>query len=131
MIKLTIYMEPVGKARARTVRRGAKIITYTPDKTTHAENLIRDKVMDIGEKFDHGTPIQVTATFYRTRPKSVKAKVLYPTSRPDIDNFMKLLLDSLEGFAYDNDSQITTVLCKKRFGAPPRIELMIQEEKEL
>lgn len=33
MIQLTFYLEPCGKARARTTIQGGKAWTYTPDKT--------------------------------------------------------------------------------------------------
>ena len=107
MIHAVIYMEPVGKARARTVRRGNKVISYTPDKTSHAENLIRDKVMEIGKKFEPGIPLCLIAIFYRTRPKSTKKTMELPVTRPDWDNYGKLLTDALEKFLYENDSQIT------------------------
>jgi len=125
-MKLTIYMEPVGKGRPRAVRRGKKVVTYTPDKTAHAENLIRDKALELGEKFPPHTPLKAKLIFYRTKPKSSKFRL--PVTRPDWDNLSKLVSDSLEGFAYDNDSQITTAFIAKRWGEPARIEITLEEE---
>ena len=128
---ITIYVEPIGKARPRFgISKQGKKYAYTAPKTAHAENLIRDKVMQFGEYFERDTPLAITAVFFRERPKSLKKSVILPISRPDCDNYEKLLLDSLEKFVYANDSQITTAIIKKRFGAPPRIELTIEEEKE-
>jgi len=136
VLEATIYMEPVGKARARTVRtKGGKVMSFTPDKTAAAENLIRDKIMGLGIKFPSGVPIRMTATFFRSRPKSRK-KDLLPTTRPDLDNYVKLLTDAMEKFAYDNDSQITTLIVKKRFvdskkrfaDSTPRIHVIIEED---
>jgi Holliday junction resolvase RusA-like endonuclease len=127
-IETVIYVEPVAKARARTVKtKGGKIISFTPRKSAHAEALIREHVMSLG-KFEAGIPLRLEATFYRDRPKSLPKRVKLPMSRPDIDNYTKLLTDALEKFVYANDSQITTALIKKRFGAPPRIELVLEEE---
>lgn len=130
-IDAIILMEPVGKARARTVRtRLGKSITYTPGETVHAENSIRDQIMGLGLKFPSGTPIHLEAIFYRSRPKSRKKDDL-PVTRPDIDNYTKLLTDALEKFCYDNDSQITTLEVKKRYAAnwdPPRIHLIMEED---
>jgi len=53
-----------------------------------------------------------------------------PVSRPDYDNYAKLLTDALEKFVYKNDSQITRAIIKKRFGSPPRIELTIEEDTD-
>jgi len=127
-MKTTIYVEPVGKARPRSTVRKGRVITYTPQKTAHAENLIRDKTMGLGRYFERGTPLELTAVFFRDRPKSTKKDVRLPVTRPDWDNYGKLLTDALEKFVYANDSQITTALIKKRFGSPPRIELEIEED---
>lgn len=129
MIKVTILMEPMGKGRPRFARRGKHVVAYTPSKTAHAENLIRDKVMALEMGYPREVPLVLEATFYRSRPKSTKKKVVLPVTRPDWDNYGKLLTDALEKFAYDDDGQITTAIIKKRFGSPPRIELRIEEDK--
>ena len=132
MIKDTIFIEPVGKARPRMARRGNKVITYTPQKTAHAENIIRDHVMAQQHQFfGKDIPLVLVATFYRPRPKHLPKRFIFPTTRPDWDNYGKLLADSLEAFVYANDSQITTALIQKRFGSPPRIELIIEEEAKV
>ena len=136
VLEVTIYMEPVGKARARTVRtKGGKVMSFTPDKTAAAENMIRDKIMGLGVKIPSGVPIRLTATFYRSRPKSCK-KLELPVSRPDLDNYVKLLTDAMEKFAYDNDSQITSLNVKKRYVNPdfpgpasPCIQLLLEPDE--
>lgn len=130
-IETTIYVEPVAKARARAmISKGGKRYSYTPQKTAHAEAMIRDKLLELGEGFADKTPIRLEATFYRVKPKSMPKRVKLPVSRPDLDNYFKLLIDSLEKFVYANDSQITTALIKKRFGSPPRIMLKLEEDNE-
>ena len=129
-MEIIIYMEPVGKARPRVTMRGGRSFAYTPQKTAHAENLIRDSVLPLNTFFERNTPLKMTAEFYRSRPKSLSKKIKWAISRPDADNYFKLLTDALEKFIYENDSQITTALIKKRFGSPPRIELKIEEEDE-
>jgi Holliday junction resolvase RusA-like endonuclease len=130
-MELTIIMQPRAKARARTVRHGGKVITFTPESTVHAENLIRDAVItrpaSSNNFFEAPTPIRLEATFYRTHPISVRREM--PTTKPDIDNYYKLCADALEGFLYDNDSQVTTAVIKKRYGYPPRVVINIAEDK--
>lgn len=129
-IEKTIMVEPVGKARARTFKtKGGKYHSYTPQKTAHAEALIREAVLGLGY-FEAGTPIRLEATFYRIKPKSTPKRVILPATRPDIDNYFKLLTDALEKFIYANDSQITRAIIKKRFGTPPRIHLILEEDNE-
>lgn len=129
-IEKTIYVEPTPKARARTiVTKGGKYHSYTPQKTAHAEALIREAVIGSGF-FDAGVPLRLEATFYRPKPKSTPKRVELPVTRPDWDNYGKLLTDALQKFIYENDSQITTALIRKRFGSPPRIVLIIEEDIE-
>lgn len=106
------------------------MFTFTPDRTAHTENLIRDRVMELGEFFERDVPVRVEITFYRQRPKSVPKKVRLPVSRPDWDNYAKLVMDALEKYVYHNDSQITTAIVQKRFGEPPRIEICLEQDGE-
>ena len=128
-IETIIYVEPTPKARPRSTIIDGMIRTYTPKKTRNAEAMIlamiRSQVMDIGA-FDEGVPLRLEATFYRERPNHLPKRVTMPVARPDYDNYAKLLTDALEKFVYNNDSQITTALVRKRFGSPPRIELQIE-----
>ncbi len=128
MQKLTVFMEPVAKGRPRsTITKNGKILVYTPSKTVHAENLIRDKALEAFKPFEPGVPLFMSTTFYFQRRKSAK-KAILPVKRPDDENCMKLVMDALESFAYPNDSQITTCVIKKRYGDPPRIEIEIGED---
>ncbi len=52
--------------------------------------------------------------FYRTRPKSAR-RVRWPTTRPDLGNLSKGLLDALEGIVYHDDAQLVELAEAKRF----------------
>ena len=133
-INAIIYVEPTPKARPRSAVIHGRVHTYTPKKTRNAEAMIkamiRTQVMELGACED-GVPLRLEATFYRERPKHLPKRVTMPVSRPDYDNYAKLLTDALEKFVYKNDSQICTALIKKRFGSPPRIELTIEVDVEV
>jgi Holliday junction resolvase RusA-like endonuclease len=47
------------------------------------------------------------------RPKSAKRD--RPTTRPDIDNYAKLVLDALNGFVWADDSQVVKIEAVKRY----------------
>jgi Holliday junction resolvase RusA-like endonuclease len=133
-IKVTILVEPTPKARPRHTVRGGRAITYTPKDTMMAEarieSKIQDALLDKGAWFSEGMPIRLEATFYRLKPKSALKNVKLPVTKPDLDNYTKLLTDALEKYIYNNDSQITAMLIKKRFGDPPRIELLLEDDTE-
>lgn len=54
-----------------------------------------------------------------TRAKKAEAAAgkLAP-GKPDIDNILKVVLDGLNGIAYEDDKQVTIVRCKKSYMKP-------------
>jgi len=134
MIEFTLMVEPTAKGRPRTKfmknpikkgrLKGQHVMTYTPTKTQNAEKDIRSLIedMNLHEYFGRDTPIRLEATFFRAKPKSRKEDL--PTQKPDWDNFGKLLTDALQNYIYENDSQITTAVIRKRYAlrdTEPRI----------
>ncbi len=135
-IELVIYTPPVAKGRPKFSTVNGHAQAYTPARTRNAEAeiqaLIRQEVMAQGS-FEAGVPLKLIATFYRQRPKSCPKRVTMPVTKPDVENYGKLLLDALNAFAFADDAQVTTCYLKKRFCKPgqvPRIELMITEDEE-
>ncbi len=124
-IKVTIPMEPVAKGRPKFTKRG---FAYTPAKTKDAEKFIRAFVSGY-PKFATGLPLAMSIDFYLSKPKSVGKKREFPTTRPDIDNYCKLILDSLNGVLFHDDGQIIRLLARKEYGSPSRIEISIEEVK--
>lgn len=54
----------------------------------------------------HGGPAMVTLTYF------------YDDAPLDVDNIPKPVLDALKGLVYDDDSQVTDILCRKRMLDP-------------
>jgi Holliday junction resolvase RusA-like endonuclease len=50
-----------------------------------------------------------------------------PTKRPDLDNCIKTIADSLNDIAYIDDSFIVEVTARKWWTEEPRVELKIEE----
>ena len=51
--------------------------------------------------------------------------LIMPTKKPDTDNIAKIVLDSLNGIAYPDDSQVVDLQVLKRYCENPRVELEI------
>ena len=130
-MKFTVYIEPVAKARARTVVQRGKVHSFTPRKTEWAEWAIRQALVDVTglQYFALPVAVKIDVTFYIAKPKSAPKKRTMPTTKPDWDNLGKTITDALEKYLYENDSQITTAVIKKRYGSPPRIEIEIEEDE--
>ncbi|MFH0712377.1 MAG: RusA family crossover junction endodeoxyribonuclease [Candidatus Jorgensenbacteria bacterium] len=138
-INLIIMVEPVAKGRARATVIGGHVREYTPAKTRNAEAEIRISIRShilhavqfdqtAGPYFPAKMPLRLEALFVIPRPPSAPKKRQFPITRPDAENYVKLLQDALNRFLYADDSQITTLLVKKRYGLMPAIHLMVCED---
>jgi Holliday junction resolvase RusA-like endonuclease len=128
---------PIGKARARTVRAGNKFISFTPKNTRVYEATISHYfAMKYPNIIPLEGPLYITANVYLQLPKSrdkkkdkekIDADKLRSTCRPDIDNCLKSFKDALEGLAYRNDSQFVIVHAEKWYSRRQRAEIEIGE----
>ncbi len=125
-----IPMTPVSKGRARITKRG---FAYTPKKTRDAEDEIRTYLLPASLNINtiwSGVPLKLEVVFYVPQPKSKPKKRDYPITRSDLDNYLKLLLDSITGCLIHDDSVIVTINAKKRYSDTPCIDFTLQEETE-
>lgn len=101
-----IYGKPVPKGRPRFARNGG---VYTPKTTADYEKRIaqawRDKYGD--EKYET-KDLRIHVDVYTSK---------YSTS--DVDNFLKIAMDGLQGVAYENDSVIRSAKVVKVQVDPP------------
>jgi Holliday junction resolvase RusA-like endonuclease len=115
-MKFTIPGEPTGKARPRVTRWG----THNTEKTILYENLVK---MCYQEQCNTYTekPLYVKIVAFYGIPKSTSKKnaekmifgEIRPCKKPDIDNVAKIILDSLNGVAYKDDTQVVSLLVEK------------------
>jgi len=126
-----IEAEPVPKGRPKTIMRGGKVWTFTPKHTKEAEAIIRTLVIQQAiDGFPEHTPLHMTVTFYRTKPEYAPKGELIPVRKPDLDNYIKTILDALNGIAFPDDAQISTIEARKRWSENGGyIELELTEDK--
>ena len=121
-VTFTIIGKPCGKGRPKFSRQGDYVRTYTPEKTVEYENLVRLAWVQSGGEKLSGT-IKATINAYFPIPKSVSKKKrkemdgAFYTKKPDCDNIAKIILDALNGIAYDDDSQIACLSVMKLYDA--------------
>jgi Holliday junction resolvase RusA-like endonuclease len=112
----TVNINPVAKARPRMGKYGV----YTPKKTAAYELAILAgyRKENIG-KNPIDKPIKVSINCGIKMPKSWSKKKKAEmwgnphTSKPDIDNLVKAVLDALNGVAFCDDSQIYEITSRK------------------
>ena len=132
-----------GKKRPRFFKRGRHTGTYTPEDTKQAmSDVARAYEKAALHKYGHipkagkGTPVTVAATTAKPLPKSRPKRVIREsdTYKPDADNLAKLLLDGLNGIAWEDDAQVTQLhvfkLDRSRFRDHPIAYVMVIWEEE-
>jgi Holliday junction resolvase RusA-like endonuclease len=72
----------------------------------------------------------VTIDVYVQKPKSWPKKRVHAETKPDADNFAKMICDCLEGIAYTNDSRIVDLRVRKHLSDTPRVVVEVEELAE-
>ena len=116
VIRIVVKTEPVAKGRPRTTLHFGRVWTFTPQKTKTAQEFLKARLLKhTKDSFPPHTSVKLTAVFYRTKSKYLPRKELMPFRKPDLDNFLKLLLDAINGILVEDDAQITSISAKKRW----------------
>ena len=110
-----------GKDRPRFNMRSGKV--YTPSTTTQFERMVAQCYRKQGGNcFDSQPVILSVVLFYklpqslsRKRKDAMLEKKEPPLVKPDIDNVVKLVMDALNGVAYDDDKQVVRQYAEKRY----------------
>lgn len=142
-VKFVVYGEPQGKGRPRFVSRYNPVTqqafgqAHTPEKTIVYENLVRTEysIQCKGFRFPDDAMLDMRIMAYYSIPKSKSNKVkekmrthqLRPTKKPDMDNVVKVIADSLNQLAYKDDTQIVDQMCRKFYSDTPRVEVVIKQ----
>ena len=128
--KIIIYGSPKAWKRHRASRFSGMYDPNTPEKRViqsyFEEEFGHEFAMIQGE-------IQMYIKAYRPIPKSLpkpiallyEAEILKPLGRPDVDNFIKLIQDALNGITYRDDAQITKIVSEKFLSFTPRTEIIM------
>ena len=135
IIKFTVYGNPTAKGRPRFSVRGKFVRAYTPEKTAKAENNLRAQALAYKPAQPLETPLFVGIKVFRAIPKSMPKKriemaekgSLRPITKPDVDNYQKLIYDALNGIFWRDDNQIVESMTAKFYSAAPRVEIEIME----
>jgi len=69
--------------------------------------------------------IGIEVTFRVRRPKTVKRD--RPTVAPDLDKYLRGLLDSLTGICYQDDSQVVDIKARKVYSDTPGADVKCYE----
>lgn len=122
-----------GKARPRFSTKTGR--AFTPGDTINYENWIKCCYQEQCGIFIDG-PVKARIEVYYKIPKSYTKKRVQairdglekPLKKPDSDNIAKIVLDSLNKIAFDDDAQIVELIVIKRWTEEQeRIEFELEE----
>ena len=136
MVTFKVDANPVGKQRARYVKRGNFVQAYTPEKTRTYEALIKDAAKQaMGEAEPLETPVSlylyirvpipVSAT--KKRLKAISDGTEKPIKKPDGSNILKSVEDGMNSVVYKDDSQIVNIHVTKVYSSLPGVDVCIKE----
>lgn len=130
MIEFEVNIRPHGKQRPRVCKNG---ITYTPKQTVQSERAIKWAFVASGNKMAEGNlKVSVTAVFAPNKSESKKNRAIQITGipynkKPDLDNIIKEVLDSLNGLAWKDDDCVVKIQGEKKYGESDKLIIRIDQ----
>tara|TARA_R100001594_G_scaffold124169_1_gene160929 strand:- start:314 stop:718 length:405 start_codon:yes stop_codon:yes gene_type:complete len=133
MIEIDVNINPKAQARHRTTKSG-----HTYDPSAKDKKILKYKLVKFKPKIPFAGDIMIKVIFtipykkyhYRTGKYKHLLKddsLQYVSTRPDLDNYIKLLLDCLNKDFFCDDSQVVRIQAEKIYGRKGKIEAIIEE----
>lgn len=134
--RFTVTGNPKGKDRPRFSTFRGMMRTYSSKATVDYEKDVKTSYL---HSYSNAPmlegALQAEINAYYLIPKSTPKKNIpvmleenKVTKKPDCDNIAKIILDALNGIAYDDDKQVTTLIVKKHYTQfLPRVEIELKE----
>lgn len=133
LVDLFIPGKPVAQGRVRFARRGKFTTAYDPEQSANYKNWVKVILLDHKVKmFNKDIPLHLGLVVHVERPKSISEKKRpHPTAKPDLDNYIKILSDSCNGFIFE-DQQIVSIHARKKYVPADQqgVQLTVKEYKE-
>ena len=123
-----------GKPTSYSRPRVTKTHTYNP-KAREKESAAWEIKTEWNRPLLEGI-IELYITFYIKIPTNISRKAqlnlnLKPVmKRPDLDNYIKFILDAAQDIIYKDDSQIYRIHAEKLYSINPRTEMFVKEYHE-
>lgn len=143
IVKLTVPGSPVSWQRPRAGRSpSGKPFFFEDKKVKGWKNFLKGEFAGtmvgknmLGGDPKHPVPLTVEIRFYLKRPqKYYRAKdfdgPIPCTSRPDVDNLYKGVVDAMQGIVFRDDSLVSNIIVSKWYHAKnegPRTDIQVEE----
>ncbi|MNT35875.1 Endodeoxyribonuclease RusA [compost metagenome] len=112
--------------RSKWNETSQKYLTYKHvigvEARKHVKNPLESPVL-INVNFYYPIPV----SFNKAKREQARTGQLRPITKPDLDNVVKGLADSLNKIAWKDDNQIVSITAHKYYADEPKIEIQIEE----
>ena len=137
---LVIKGEPVAQGRPKFSTVGGHPRAVDPAKSREYKQIVsvmaRQKMECDGRPLMDG-PLRLCVNVFRVPPKSmgkrkgVEACAMLKgiQTKPDLDNYIKLVSDALNGVVFADDSQIVAIDAEKRYADIPGMVIRVMEDR--
>lgn len=135
-VSFTIPGQPQGKGRPRVGSVAGHASMFTPAKTVAYEGLIAHAAQQArrGRPMLDGPLVvnlvlrcQVPASWSQKKQRQALTGEIRPTTKPDVDNVLKAVLDGCNGVLWRDDVLVVTVSVTKLYAAVPAVDVMARE----
>jgi Holliday junction resolvase RusA-like endonuclease len=126
-VTVIIDGQPVAKGRPRMTQRG---FVYTPAATRKFEahgRLSAQLAMngrppiDVPVRIELLVELPIPKGWSRRKTADAITGHIRPTSRPDVDNYLKAILDAVNSIVIADDAQVVEVYARKKFSVAPKM----------
>lgn len=133
---IVVPIPPKPQSRPRFTSRGGYAKAYEVQSMTAYKKsvalFVKQKIGNnlISQKIALSIDFYVTTPKYlRTRKKSLeelKNEQIWCDKRPDLDNYIKAILDACNGILYLDDGQVVQITAQKVYSLDPRTEIKLK-----
>ncbi|KAA6457058.1 MULTISPECIES: RusA family crossover junction endodeoxyribonuclease [Bacillus cereus group] len=135
MIKFTVLGEPVAQGRPRAGIRNGKISMRDPMKSRNFKQYVRLAASKHAPEELLEGPLFLEVKVYKpllkkfSKKKRLEAEqgLIRPTTKPDVDNYAKGILDGLNSVIWKDDNQVIDLHVSKWYSEKPRVEVTVKE----
>ena len=129
-VKFAVFGTPAPQGSKRHVGNGIMVESSTLVKPWR--EAVKYAAIEAREQWPQtrfAGPVRVRLWFWLRRPQSAPKRVLWPTTRPDLDKLIRSTLDGIgEAGVWVDDAQVVNLSAYKQFATdrPPGADIVIE-----